>query len=152
MLPSVLTSTNRTSRGKTETHLRWWVTLIMSMTLSIGTWNPFGHHFINYISNSNNLLTGFTPFGILLMVAMWLLAIKSIFQSLKLSGVIFTVIVILAFVWGLQQYGIINIKDLTHIGWLATIGMGFLIWFGLNASILWKKITGVYTTDDVEED
>ncbi len=151
MLPSALTSTNRTSRGKTETHLRWWVTLIMSMALSIGTWNPSGHHFVNYITNSN-LLTGFTPFGILLMVAMWLLAIKSIFQSLKLSGVIFTVIVILAFIWGLQQYGVINIKDLTHIGWLATIGMGFLIWFGLNASILWKKITGVYATDDVDEE
>jgi len=152
MLPSALISTNRTSRGNTETHLRWWVTLIMSMALSIGTWNPLGHHFINYISNSNNLLSGFTPFGILLMVAMWLLAIKSIFQSLKLSGVIFTVIVILAFIWGLQQYGIINMKDLTHIGWSATIGMGFLIWLGLNASILWKKITGVYTTDDTDEE
>ena len=152
MLPSALTSTNRTSRGNTETHLRWWVTLIMSMALSIGTWNPLGHHFINYISNSNNLLSGFTAFGILLMVAMWLLAIKSIFQSLKLSGVIFTVIVILAFIWGLQQYGIINMKDLTHIGWSATIGMGVLIWFGLNASILWKKITGVYTTDDIDEE
>ncbi|SFV64221.1 hypothetical protein MNB_SV-9-278 [hydrothermal vent metagenome] len=151
MLPSALTSTNRTSRGKTETHLRWWVTLIMSMALSIGTWNPLGHHFINYISNVDNLLTGFTPFGILLMTAMWILAIKSIFQSLKITGVIFTVIVILAFVWGLQQYGIINIKDLTHIGWLATLGMGFLIWFGLNASILWKKVTGVYTTDDTDD-
>jgi len=152
MLPSALTSTNRTSKGKTETHLRWWVTLIMSMALSIGTWNPLGHHFIHYVSNSENLLNGFTPFGILIMVAMWLLAIKSIFQSLKLYGAIFTVIVILAFVWGLQQYGIIDIKDFTHAGWVATIGMGILIWFGLNASIIWKTVTGVYATDDTDDD
>ena len=103
MLPSALTSTSRTNKGKTETHLRWWVTLTMSMALSIGTWNPLGHHFIHYISNSDNLLEGFTPFGILLMVAMWLLAIKSIFQNLKLSGAMFTVIVILSFVWGFSS-------------------------------------------------
>jgi len=151
MLPSALTSTSRTNKGKTETHLRWWVTLTMSMALSSRTWNPLGHHFIHYISNADNLLEGFTPFGILLMVAMWLLAIKSIFQNLKLSGAMFTVIVILSFVWGLQQYGIIDIKEFSHAGWVATLGMGLLIWFGLNASIIWKTITGVYTTDDTDD-
>ncbi len=151
MLPLSLTKTSTTSKGKKETHLRWWVTLIMSMALSIGTWNPVGFHFVDYVSNADNLLLGFTPFGILLMVAMWLLAIKSIFQSLKLYGAIFTVIVILAFVWGLQQYNIINVAEFSQAGWVATIGMGFLIWFGLNASIIWKTVTGVYATEDTED-
>jgi len=152
MLPGFLTKTAKTKTGKEVTYLQWWVTLLMSLALAIGTWNPTGYHFIHYISNVENILSGFNPFGILIMLALWLLAIKSIFQSLKLYGAVLTVIIIGAFIWGLQQYDIINVKDFDQAGWAATIGMGLLIWFGLTASIIWKKLTGVYTTDATEED
>ena len=152
MLPSFMTSTSTTKSGKKVTHLQWWVTLLMSMALAVGTWNPTGHHFIHYITSSGDLLSGFKPFYILLMFALWLLAIKSIFQSLKFYGAIIVVILIGAFIWGLQQYGIVNMQDLDQAGWAATIGIGLLIWIGLNASIIWKKLTGVYTTDSTDED
>ncbi len=152
MLPDFMTSKSVTKSGKNVTHLQWWVTLLMSMALAIGTWNPTGHHFIHYITSSENLLSGFKPFAIILMFALWLLAIKSIFQSLKFYGAVIVVILIGAFIWGLQQYGIIDVKDFEQAGWAATLGIGFLIWFGLNASIIWKKLTGVYTTDLTDED
>ncbi len=152
MIPNVFTNTSTTKSGKKVTHLAWWVTLILSMALSIGTWNPTGHHFIHYISNVDDILSGFKPFGILIMFALWLLAIKSIFQSLKYYGAIITLVIIGAFVWGLQQYNIINVTEFKQAGWAATLGVGLLIWFGLNASIIWKKLTGVYTTDSSDED
>jgi len=152
MAPNFLTRTSQTKRGTQETHLRWWVTLLMSIALSVGTWNPTGYHFIGYISGSENLLAGFTPFVILIMLALWMLAIKSIFQTLGFYGLLFTVIVILAFVWGLQQYGLVNVSDIGQVGWIVTIAVGFLIWFGLNASLIWKSLTGVYTTDSIEEE
>ncbi|MEA1952919.1 MAG: DUF6524 family protein [Campylobacterota bacterium] len=152
MLPSFLTKTSTTKLGKKESHLQWWVTFVLSLALAIGTWNPTGSHFINYISNAENILSGFKPFGILMMLALWLLAIKSIFQSLKLYGAVLTVIIIAAFIWGLQEYGIIDINKFEQVGWAASIGVGILIWFGLNASIIWKKLTGVYTTDLTEEE
>ena len=151
MIPNVLTSTSVTKGGKKVTNLAWWVTLIMSMALAIGTWNPTGHHFIHYISNADDILSGFKPFGILMMLALWLLAIKSIFQSLKFYGAIISVIIIASFIWGLQQYNVINVAEFSQAGWAATIGVGLLIWFGLNASIIWKKLTGVYTTDSSDE-
>lgn len=151
MLSNIFTNTSTTKSGKRVTHLAWWVTLVMSIGLSVGTWNPTGHHFINYISNVDDIFSGFKPFALLIMLALWLLAIKSIFQSLKLYGAIFTIVVIGAFVWGLQQYGLINVTNLEQAGWAATLGMGVLIWFGLNASILWKRLTGVYTTDQSDE-
>ncbi len=152
MIPNVLTNTTTTKGGKKVTHLAWWVTLVLSMALAVGTWNPSGHHFIHYISNVDDLLSGFKPFAILIMLALWLLAIKSIFQSLKYYGAIITVIIIVAFIWGLQQYNLINVAEFEQAGWAATIGVGLLIWFGLNASIIWKKLTGVYTTDGTDED
>lgn len=152
MLSNAFTKTSTTKSGKQVTHLAWWVTLMLSMALSVGTWNPTGYHFIHYISNTENLFSGFNPFAILMMLALWLLAIKSIFQSLKFYGAIVTVIIIASFIWGLQQYKIIDIKEFEQLGWAATLGMGFLIWFGLNASIIWKKVTGVYTTDSSDED
>lgn len=152
MIPNVLTNTTTTKGGKKVTHLAWWVTLVLSMALAVGTWNPSGHHFIHYISNVDDILSGFKPFAILIMLALWLLAIKSIFQSLKYYGAIITVIIIAAFIWGLQQYKLINVAEFEQAGWAATIGVGLLIWFGLNASIIWKKLTGVYTTDSSDED
>jgi len=152
MLPSILTKTSTTKSGKKVTHLAWWVTLVLSLALALGTWNPTGHHFIHYISSVDDILSGFKPFGILIMLALWLLAIKSIFQSLGLYGAIVTVIIIGAFIWGLQEYNIINVAEFEQAGWAATIGIGLLIWFGLNASIIWKKLTGVYTTDATSED
>jgi hypothetical protein len=152
MIPNILTNTSTTKGGKKVTHLAWWVTLVLSMALAVGTWNPSGHHFIHYISNVDDILSGFKPFAILIMFALWLLAIKSIFQSLKYYGAIITVIIIGAFIWGLQQYNLINVAEFEQAGWAATIGVGLLIWFGLNASILWKKLTGVYTTDSSDEE
>ena len=152
MIPNVLTKTSTTKSGKKVTHLAWWVTLILSLALALGTWNPTGHHFIHYISSVADLFSGFKPFGILIMLALWLLAIKSIFQSLGFFGAAITAIIIGAFIWGLQQYNIINVTEFEQAGWAATIGIGLLIWFGLNASIIWKKLTGVYTTDATSED
>jgi hypothetical protein len=152
MIPSVLTNTKTTKSGQKVTHLAWWVTLILSIALSVGTWNPGGHHFIHYISNVDDIFSGFKPFAILIMLALWLLAIKSIFQSLKLYGAAITAVIIAAFVWGLQEYDLINVAEFEQAGWAATLGVGVLIWFGLNASIIWKKLTGVYTTDSSEEE
>ena len=152
MIPDILTSTSTTKGGKKVTNLAWWVTLLMSLALALGTWNPTGHHFIHYISNVDDMLSGFKPFGILMMLALWILAIKSIFQSLGFFGALVAAIIIGAFIWGLQQYNIINVAEFEHAGWAATIGVGLLIWFGLNASIIWKKLTGVYTTDTTDED
>ena len=125
---------------------------VLSLALALGTWNPTGHHFIHYISSVDNIFSGFRPFGILMMLALWLLAIKSIFQSLGLYGAGIVIIIIGAFVWGLQEYGIIDVAQFEQAGWAATVGVGILIWFGLNASIIWKKVTGVYTTDASSED
>jgi len=152
MIPDILTSSSTTKSGKKVTHLAWWVTLVLSMALALGTWNPAGHHFIHYISNVDDILSGFKPFGILIMLALWLLAIKSIFQSLGFFGALIVTIIIGAFIWGLQQYDIINVTEFEQAGWASTIGVGLLIWFGLNASIIWKKLTGVYTTDATSED
>ncbi len=152
MLPGFLTKTSTTKSGKKVTHLQWWVTLVMALALALGTWNPTGHHFIHYISSVDDILSGFKPFGILIMLALWLLAIKSIFQSLGFFGALITSIIIGAFIWGLQEYNIINVSDFNQAGWAVTIGIGLLIWFGLNASIIWKKLTGVYTTDATSED
>jgi glucan phosphoethanolaminetransferase (alkaline phosphatase superfamily) len=151
MLPNVFKKTNTTKKGKKETHLRWWVTFLISLGLALGTWNPSGYHFIHYISQQN-IFSGFTPFAIILMFGIWMLALKSIFQSLKMTGALFVIIVIMAFLWGLKQYGLIDFTNLTQMGWVGTISVAFIIWVGLNASIIWKTLTGVYATDSVEED
>jgi hypothetical protein len=151
MLPGFLTKKSKTKSGKVETHLRWWVSLILSLALAIGTWNPTEHHFIGYISHSDPL-SGFRPFFILVMLALWLMAFKAILQSIKFYGAIIAVAIIVAFVWGLAQYEIIDTSKWSSLGWIATIGMGLIVWLGMNASIMWKKATGVYTTDATDED
>ena len=148
---SFLTKTNKTKKGKTESHLRWWVTLVLSLALALGTWNPTGHHFLHYITQQD-VFTGFTPFAILIMLGLWILAFKSILQSIGMAGAISTVLIILAFVWGLNQYELLDFSNSTQMGWTGTISVGVIIWIGINASIIWKTLTGVYATDAVESE
>ena len=148
---SFFTQTARTKSGKIETHLRWWVTLILSMLLSIGTWNPTAHHFVGYIS-SGDPLAGFHPFFILIMIALWLMALKAVLQSIKIYGALIAMAIIVAFVYGLAQAGWLDTSKWSTLGWVATIGVGLIIFVGMNASIIWKKMTGVYTTDATDED
>ncbi len=148
---SFFTQTNHTKSGKIETHLRWWVTLILSIALAIGTWNPTQHHFIGYISSSDPL-SGFRPFFILVMIALWIMAIKAVLQSIKVYGAIIAMAIIAAFVYGLAQLGWLDTSKWSTLGWVATLGVGVVIFIGMNASILWKKATGVYTTDATDED
>jgi hypothetical protein len=86
------------------------------------------------------------------MLALWVMAFKAILQSIKFYGAIIAVAIIVAFVWGLAQYEIIDTSKWSSLGWIATIGMGLIVWLGMNASIMWKKATGVYTTDATDED
>jgi len=151
MIPDILTNTKTTKKGKTEKTLRWWVTLLMSIGLALGTWNPTGHHFIHYISQQD-ILAGFTPFAIIIMLGVWILAIKSVFQSIGWGGTIFVLIIIGAFLWGLNSYGLIQFDNLKQMGWAGTLSVAFIIWVGINASIIWKTLTGVYATDTVESD
>jgi len=146
-----LTQKSKTKSGKIETHLRWWVSLILSISLAVGTWNPTQHHFIGYIIGGDPL-SGFTPFFILIMLALWVMAIKAILQSIKIYGAIIAMAIIVAFVWGLAQYNIIDTSKWSNLGWIVTIGVGLIIWLGMNASIMWKKATGVYTTDATDEE
>ncbi len=140
-----------TKSGKVEKSLRWWVSLILAMALAIGTWNPTPYNFVNFILHSNPL-EGFKPFYILVMFALWVMAIKAILQGLKIYGAIIAALVIAAFIWGLVQYNLIDINNFQSLGWIATISMGIIIWLGLNASVIWKMLTGVYTTDSTDED
>ena len=151
MLPGFLTKRSKTKSGKVETHLRWWVSLMLALALALGTWNPTEHHFIGYISQSDPF-SGFKPFFILVMLALWIMAFKAIMQSIKFYGAIIAVAIIIAFVWGLAQYDIIDTSKWSNLGWVATIGIGLIVWLGMNASIMWKKATGVYTTDATDED
>ena len=148
---SFLTQSNRTKSGKIETHLHWWVTLIFSMVLAVGTWNPLHYDFVSYISSSNPLL-GFRPFFILVMIALWLIALKAVLQSIKLYGALIAAAIIIAFVYGLAQLGWLDTSKWSTFGWVATLGIGIIIFVGMNASIVWKKMTGVYTTDATDED
>jgi cytochrome b561 len=80
------------------------------------------------------------------------MAIKAVLQSIKLYGALIALAIIGAFVWGLVQYELLDTSKWSNLGWIASISMGLIIWLGLNAYIMWKKATGVYTTDVTDEE
>ena len=150
MLPSFMVKKVTTKDGRSVSYLKGWISLLLAMALSIGTWNPTGHHFVHYLL-SGNPLEGFKPFYILLMFALWLMAVKVIYQGLKWYGAMIAAAIIVAFVYGLAQKDLIDTSSFDTWGWIGVLAVGFIIWLGMNASIWWKKFTGVYTTDMTEE-
>jgi len=144
-----LTVTRKNGKnGKTESSLRWYIVAIMSLALSVGTWNPSGFHFVHFIMKDS--IENFDYLWILFMVGSWILAIKAIFQTLKFWGAFWIAIMIAALMYGLSTKGYFDYTNLNNLGWVATIGVAFIIFVGLNASVFWKYVTGVYTTDSTD--
>jgi len=129
---------------------RWWMTMMASFGLAIGTWNPTGHSFVDYIQ-SVNPMNGFQPVFIVLMLIAWGLMFKAIGQSMSKWEIGGVIILVGAVLYGLNSYNLIDYTNSTLLGWMATLTMGLLIWIGLNWAIIWKKLTGIYATHETSD-
>ena len=117
------------------------------------TYNPSGFSYFHWAQDA---LTGgeFGPIhfiaGVVVVIG-WAILIYASFQSLGPLGVILVVALLGGVVWLLLDMGIVGADSVSDLTWIILICLSALLAVGVSWSHIWKRLTGQYTVDDVDD-
>lgn len=137
----------KTLKVNDKKNISWYVKLIMITIVVFGTWNPSEYNFVNYIIHMD-FKNMFNYFAILLLIAIWGIFIRIVYEAMGKVGATIFLILALLFVLGMYQQGWISLENLKNTGGLIiNITVVLLIFFATMIPVWWRKVTGKVATD-----
>lgn len=88
--------------------------------------------------------------GLLLAVA-FLIYLSATLRSLGALGMMLVAAVFAALIWVLVDWGILKTGNSAVNIWLGILALSFVLGIGLSWSILWQRMSGQATVDEVDE-
>lgn len=88
--------------------------------------------------------------GLLLAVA-FLIYLAATLRSLGALGMMLVAAVFAALIWVLVDWGILKTGNSAVNIWLGILALSFVLGIGLSWSILWQRMSGQATVDEVDE-
>lgn len=127
--------------------LRWAVAFVL---LSV-TYNPTQWNFVRWAEvNYTAQLPLTVLFGLLLAVA-YIIYIAATLRALGAFGVILVGAVVAALAWVLIDWGILATGNSALNTWLGIAALSLVLGIGLSWAILWQRLSGQATVDDIDE-
>lgn len=127
--------------------LRWAVAFAL---LSV-TYNPTRWNFVRWAeSNYTAQLPLTVLFGLLLAVA-YIIYIAATLRALGAFGVILVGAIVAALAWVLIDWGILATGNSALNTWLGIAALSLVLGIGLSWAILWQRLSGQATVDDIDE-
>jgi hypothetical protein len=126
--------------------LRW----IGAFALLSATFNPTQ---LNYIRWADANWQSQTPLvvllGLLLAVG-YIVYIGATLRSLGPFGMVLVAAIFAALIWVLIDWGVLALGNSSLNIWLGILALSLVLGVGLSWSILWQKMSGQASVDDVE--
>ncbi len=126
---------------------RW----LASFALITVTYNPTNYCFIRWAMRSEGDLPLKILLGLLIFIAFGVL-FKASLNSLGKAGIIVLLVFFGILVWVLTYYGWLSLGSTSAIFWVSNIIMSLLFAIGLCWASIWKRLTGQYSVDHVDDD
>lgn len=127
--------------------LRWAVAFVL---LSV-TYNPTQWNFVRWAEvNYTAQLPLTVLLGLLLAVA-YIIYIAATLRALGAFGVILVGAVVAALAWVLIDWGILATGNSALNTWLGIAALSLVLGIGLSWAILWQRLSGQATVDDIDE-
>lgn len=135
-----------TSRTVYRKNLPWYFKLILITIVIFGTWNPTEYNSVNFIINMDKG-NAFNYFIVLILISIWILFIKIVYESMGKMGATWFLFLSLVFIIGMYQQGWITSSDLNTSGLIINILMVLLVFVATMVPVWWRRITGKVVTD-----
>jgi hypothetical protein len=127
--------------------LRWFGALgLLSATFNPTQWNYYRWAEANYATQ----LPLTVLLGLLLAVA-FIIYIAATLRSLGAFGMLLVAAVFAALIWVLVDWGILATNNSALNIWLGILALSLVLGIGLSWSILWQRMSGQATVDEVDE-
>jgi hypothetical protein len=139
--------------AKEFTALSYLWRLLFALTLVLLTYNPSGwsaFHWIRDGFSNGGLGPVHLLVGVLLLIG-WAILWVATWRALDTFGVILVALALGALVWLLADVGILAAGSTTAIAWISLICLAGLLSIGLSWAHIWRRLTGQFNVDDVED-
>lgn len=126
------------------------VRFVMALALVLGTWNPSGYSYVDWLSQILPDITAPVAFtGIVLLIG-WVMFLHATLVSLGLLGIVLAAAFFGTLAWLLMDQGWLS--SVNHVmTWLALILTAAVLTVGMSWSHLWRRLSGQVDVD-VERD
>jgi hypothetical protein len=126
---------------------------VAALLLVLATYNPTSYSFIDWFwrAMGDGTLDAIHFFLGVLLVVGWVILIRATFNSLGGFGLTLGTAVFAALIWLLIDIGILSGSGIAYYTWIGLVGLATILAVGLSWSHIWRRLTGQYTVDDVED-
>jgi len=131
------------------------VRFVAATALVLGTYNPSGYSFADWIHASWSQ-GGFGALGaphyfvaVVLLIG-WLVLLRATHNSLGAIGLVLGGALLGTLTWLLYDWGILTGSSVSFYSWIAEVCLGALLAIGLCWSLIWRQLTGQVEVDRVD--
>jgi hypothetical protein len=127
--------------------------VVAPLVIVLVTYNPSGYSFYTWFSNAlaGDGLTGIHFLTLVVLVICWSILLIATWKSLDAYGVVLICALLGAIVWVLIDWGLLNADSSNAVAWIVLVCAAIVLAVGLSWAIVWRRITGQYAVDEIED-
>jgi Family of unknown function (DUF6524) len=117
------------------------------------TYNPTGYSFYDWFSNAlaEGSVGGLHILVLVLLVIAWSILLIATWNALDTYGVILICALVGALVWVFVDWGLLKADSANAIAWILLICAAIVLAVGLSWAHIWRRITGQYAVDNIDD-
>ena len=126
---------------------------LAALLLVLVTFNPSGHSAWHLTAEAIRE-SAFGPLNLILVTVLaicWIAFGIATWRALNALGVILGALLLGGIVWLLVDIGLIKTDSTAAVTWIVLVCLAALLAIGLSWSHVWRRVTGQYKVDDVED-
>ena len=139
------------SSGMTAVGFLW--SFVAALVLVLVTYNPSGQSAYHWITSAISL-SEFGPLHLLLvgvLLAGWTVYWLATWRALGPLGFTLAAVIVGAIIWLLYDIGLLESHSASAITWIAQICLAAVLAVGVAWSHLWRRMTGQFNVEDVDD-
>ena len=125
----------------------------LALLLVLASYNPTAYSFIDWFWRALNggTLDAIHFFIAVLLVAGWSILIRATFNAMGGFALALGAAIFATLIWLLIDLGILSGSGMAYYTWIVLVGLAAILTVGLSWSHIWRRLTGQYTVDDVDD-
>lgn len=139
------------SSGMTAAGFLW--RFLAALVLVLLTYNPGGQSAYHWVTSAIGAST-FGPLHLLLigvLMAGWAVFWIATWRALGTLGVTLAALILGAIIWLLFDIGLLEAESFSTVTWIALVCLAAVLAVGVSWSHFWRRITGQFNVEDVDD-
>jgi hypothetical protein len=124
---------------------------LFALFLVLLTYNPSGHSYFHWASQSLDQVTPYVVIAGLVLVIGWVVYLRATFNSLGLMGIALSAAFLACLIWLLIYWKLLSLNNVSAMAWIIEILLAALLTLGMCWSHVSRRISGQIDVDDVDD-